>query len=261
MLGLHNPISRVNVLGVGISAINMNLALGEIERWIVERERQYVCACSANDVMHCQRDRELRTILNRAGLATPDGMPLVWLARVQGFNQVSRVYGPDLTLAVCQLSTQKGYSNFFYGGAPGVAEKLAHALTRRFAGLKVVGTHSPEFRPAKVLEDPGVIEKINAAKPDIVWVGLGAPKQDWWVSQHRPALDAPVLIAVGAAFDFHTGRVPQAPRWMQANGLEWFFRLMQEPRRLWQRYLIGNPLFLAYVLLQALGIVKFESDW
>lgn len=255
-----SQVHRANILGVGISAINVDVALREIERWIVERERQYVCVCPVFTVMECRRDEHLRMLVNHAGLATPDGMPLVWLARAQGFTQVSRVYGPDLMLALCKLSAQKGYSNFFYGGAAGVAEELAQTMARRFPGLRIAGTHCPEFRPAKTLEEPTVIEKINAVEPDIVWVGLGSPKQDWWVGQHRPLLDAPVLIAVGAAFDFHTGRVPQAPRWMQANGLEWFFRLAQEPRRLWRRYLINNPLFIAYILMQALGLAKFEND-
>ncbi|MBI3913842.1 MAG: WecB/TagA/CpsF family glycosyltransferase, partial [Chloroflexi bacterium] len=241
--------------------INMDLVLREIERWIVERERQYVCACPVFTVMECRRDARLRTIVNRAGLATPDGMPLVWLARRQGFRQVSRVYGPDLILALCQLSAQKGYSNFFYGGAAGVAQELAQTMARRFPGLRIAGTHCPAFRPAKTLEEPAVIEKINATKPDIIWVGLGSPKQDWWVAQHRPLLDAPVLIAIGAAFDFLTGRVAQAPDWMQARGLEWFFRLAQEPRRLWRRYLINNPLFIAYILMQSTGLRKFETDW
>lgn len=255
-----SPIPRVNVLGVRISAVHMERALGEIEGWIERGERRYACACSVNDVMQARQDAGLRAALNGAGLATPDGMPLVWLARWRGFSDVSRVYGPDLMLALCERAARKGYSNYFHGGAYGVAEDLARALASRFPGLAVAGAPSPPFRPAKALEPPDAIEQINAARPDIVWVGLGSPKQVWWVAQHRALLDAPVLIAVGAAFDFHTGRLPQAPRWMQASGLEWAFRLAHEPRRLWRRYLIQNPLFIAFVLMQAAGFASFDAD-
>ncbi len=247
---------RVNILGVGVSAINMTMALEIIDGWIAHRESHYVCVTGVHGVMESQRDENLRRIHNQAGLVTPDGMPLVWLSRLKGFRHVDRVYGPDLMLALCERSVARGYRHFFYGGAKGVPEQLSEVLQRRFPGLCIVGTYSPPFRPLTAEEDEEVVRMINGADPDIVWVGLSTPKQERWMADHVGRLTAPVLIGVGAAFDFHTGRKPQAPRWMQRSGLEWLFRLLTEPRRLWRRYLINNPLFIALILLQAAGLRK-----
>jgi N-acetylglucosaminyldiphosphoundecaprenol N-acetyl-beta-D-mannosaminyltransferase len=233
-------IPRVNILGIEISAINMEMALQALEDWIARRAPSYV-------------------IHNAAGMVTPDGMPLVWLSRLMGFRHVDRVYGPDLMLAVCERAVRQGYRHFFYGGAAGVADKLAVCLQSRFPGLQVAGTYSPPFRPLTCEEDQRVIEEINAVQPDIVWIGMSTPKQERWMADHVKKLSAPVLIGVGAAFDFHAGLKKQAPRWMQRGGLEWFFRLMTEPRRLWRRYLVNNPLFLWLILLQALGRAPHRS--
>jgi len=249
---------RVNVLGVGISAINLPQAVAEIEGWIARRERRYVTVCGVHGVMESQRDPRLRQLINQGGLATPDGMPLVWLSRLQGHRDAARVYGPDLMLALCERSQVMGYRHFFYGGAPGVADLLTRRLRERYPGLVVAGTHSPPFRPLGTEEDRATLDKIDAAAPDIVWVGLGTPKQDYWVAQHRPLLKAPVLIAVGAAFDFHAGLLAQAPRWMQRSGLEWLFRFIQEPRRLGPRYLVNNPAFLLLVSLQLAGLRRYR---
>ena len=252
-------LPRVNILGVGISAINMEMALDLIDVWIKCQESEYVCITPVHSVMDCQRDPELRRIQNASGMTTPDGMPLVWLSRLHGHDYVDRVYGPDLMLALCERSVEKGYRHFFYGGAEGVAEQLAANLQDRFPDLRVTGTYSPPFRPLTEDEDGEIVQMINESNPDIVWVGLGAPKQERWVASHVDRLKAPVLIGVGAAFDFHTGRKPQAPQWMQRRGLEWLFRLMTEPGRLWKRYLINNPLFVALVLLQALGLRRYTD--
>lgn len=249
--------ARVNILGVGVSAINMTMALQIIEGWVAHRESHYVCVTGVHGVMESQRDESLRQIHNQAGLVTPDGMPLVWLSRFKGFRYVDRVYGPDLMLALCEHSVEKGYRHFFYGGAEGVPEQLAAVLQKRFPDLQVVGTFSPPFRPLTPHEDEQITRMINMSNPDIVWVGLGSPKQEYWMADHRARLTAPVLIGVGAAFDFLTGRKLQAPRWMQRAGLEWLFRLLTEPRRLWRRYLINNPLFVALVVLQALGLRRY----
>lgn len=249
--------ARANILGVGVSVINMATALEIIEGWIARRESHYVCVTGVHGVMESQRDESLRRIHNQAGLVTPDGMPLVWLSRLRGFHQVDRVYGPDLMLALCERSVDLGYRHFFYGGAEGVPEQLAAVLQGRFPGLRVVGTYSPPFRPLTPEEDREMVRMINGANPDIVWVGLSTPKQERWMAEHVGRLTAPVLIGVGAAFDFHTGRKPQAPRWMQRAGLEWLFRLLTEPRRLWRRYLINNPLFIALVVLEMLGLRRY----
>lgn len=241
-------ISRVDVLGVGVSAINQEIALSEIARWITAQDKQYVCVTGVHGVMESQRDPELLAIHNSSGLTTPDGMPLVWCARYAGAESVERVYGPDLMLNVAAASVEHGWTHYFYGSAPGVPETLSENLEARFPGMKVVGTHSPPFRdltPDEVLETAA---EINGLAPDIVWVGLSTPKQERWMARFRPLLEAPVIIGVGAAFDMHAGRIPQAPPWMQSSGLEWAFRLFKEPRRLWQRYLYNNPVFIGRIL-------------
>lgn len=246
-------IPRVNILGVGVSAINLALALRTIDAWIAQRDPHYVCVTTVHGIMESQSDHALRQIHNRAGMVTPDGMPLVWLSRLMGCGEVDRVYGPDLMLAVCERSVEKGYRHFLYGGAAGVAESLATRLQAQFRGLQVVGIDAPPFRPLTAAEDQAAAERLNAAQPDIIWVGIGTPKQERWMAAHIGRLTAPVLIGVGAAFDFHAGLKRQAPRWIQRNGLEWLFRLTMEPQRLWRRYLINNPWFLWLVLFQLLG--------
>jgi N-acetylglucosaminyldiphosphoundecaprenol N-acetyl-beta-D-mannosaminyltransferase len=241
---------RVNILGVGISAVNMQQALDQIAAWIDQRVPAYVVVCPVYTVMLCQQDPAFRALVNRAGMVTPDGMPLVFLSRRMGYPHVSRVYGPDLLLAFSQLAAGRGTTSFYYGGEEGVADQLADILRHQYPGLRVAGTCSPPFRPLSAEEDQAIVDRINAANPDVIWVGLGSPKQDRWMAEHRDRLNAPVLIGVGAAFDFLTGRTPQAPRWMQRIALEWLFRLCVEPRRLWRRYLIYNPLFLCYIVLQ-----------
>jgi N-acetylglucosaminyldiphosphoundecaprenol N-acetyl-beta-D-mannosaminyltransferase len=254
---VQHSFQRVNILGVEITAGSLDLAVRQMASWIDNRTRHYVNVCTVHTIMECCRNPVLRTSINNSGMATSDGMPLVWLCRYHGHAEATRVYGPDLMLALCEHSVSKGYRHFFYGGADGVAQELAVELEKRYPGLQVAGTYSPLFRAVGEMEDPEIIEKINAANPDIVWVGLGTPKQDFWVARHRPVLDAPVLVAVGAAFDFFTGRVPQAPMWMQRSGLEWLFRLIKEPRRLAFRYLVYNPLFLMSIFLQLTGLRRY----
>lgn len=251
---------RVNVLGVGISAINMEQALALIDDWIARRDPHYICVSTVHGVMECQRDEAVRRTLNSSGLTTPDGMPLVWISRLRGFRHVRRVYGPDLMLAVCERSVVKGYRHYLYGGRPGVAEALKARLEQRFQGVQIVGLECPPFEPLTPEQDRETVERINAANPDIVWVGMSTPKQDLWAAEHVGRLNAPVIIAVGAAFDFVSGRKRQAPRWMRQSGLEWLFRLAQEPRRLWRRYLIYNPLFLWLLLGQCLGLREYPLD-
>lgn len=247
-------LTRINVLGVGISAITMDDALTQIADWIDNAEKRYVSVCTVHTVMECQENIFMRQAVNGADMATPDGMPLVWLGKAKSDQEVSRVYGPDLMLALCELSAQKGYTQFFYGGAEDVPEQLSQALQKKYPRLRVAGAYSPPFRVLTDAEDQQIVDQINQANPDIIWVGLGTPKQDLWMASHRGALNAAVIIAVGAAFDFHTGRKKQAPLWMQRSGLEWLYRLLSEPRRLAGRYLVYNPLFVFHILLQALGL-------
>lgn len=236
-------IERIDVLGVHVSAINIPMAVAEIERWIEAREPRYVCVTGVHGVMECQRDPELRAIHNRSGLTTPDGMPMVWAGRRAGATWMRRVYGPDLVLAVLEVAVARGWSSYFYGGKAGVPEQLVERLTARFPGLRIAGAWSPPFRDLTAAEDADLVDRINAAKPDLVWVGLSTPKQERWMAAHVGRLTAPALIGVGAAFDIHAGTLRQAPRWMQRSGLEWAYRLYREPRRLWRRYLSNNPRF------------------
>jgi len=251
---------RVNVLGIGVSAITMADALAWIDHWIARRANQYICVTGVHGVMESQLDPTLRVIHNRAGLVTPDGMPLVWISRLRGHRGVERVYGPDLMLACCESSVAKGYRHFFYGGATGVPERLSERLQKRFHGLQIAGQWSPPFRELTTLEEAELIERINAARPDIVWIGLSTPKQERWMARYVGQISAPVLIGVGAAFDMHAGVKKQAPRWMQRSGLEWLFRLGAEPRRLWRRYLINNPWFAWRLLLQWTGVARHDLD-
>jgi N-acetylglucosaminyldiphosphoundecaprenol N-acetyl-beta-D-mannosaminyltransferase len=248
---------RFGVLGVWIDAVDPGGAQAAIEGWIGSGEGGYVCVANVHSVMEARRDPALQTVFNAARLAVPDGMPLVWVGRLRGHRGVRRVYGPDLTLQLCERAAQRGHRCFFYGGAPGVAEQLAEALGRRFPGLRVAGTEAPAFRPPTPEEDEEAVRRINAAAPDLIFVGLGCPKQERWMAAHRDRLRAAVLVGVGAAFDFHTGRVPQAPRWMMRAGFEWLFRLGQEPRRLWRRYLVYNPLFVFHLTLELLGLRRY----
>jgi N-acetylglucosaminyldiphosphoundecaprenol N-acetyl-beta-D-mannosaminyltransferase len=248
----------VNVLGVGVDALDLSQAIAIIEGWIDRGERHYTCVTGVHGVMESQRDEALRKIHNAAGLVTPDGMPLVWLCRLQRGGCVDRVYGPDLLLAYCAQSSATGRRHFFYGGMPGVPEALAARLQERFPQLMVAGGYSPPFRQLAASEDEEIVDRINEAAPDIVWVGLSTPKQERWMHDHLGRLNAPALIGIGAAFDFVSGRKRQAPRWMQRSGLEWTFRLASEPRRLWRRYLLNNPLFLWRVMLQQVGARRYD---
>jgi N-acetylglucosaminyldiphosphoundecaprenol N-acetyl-beta-D-mannosaminyltransferase len=243
-----HALSRVDVLGVGISAIDMNIALARISSWVDQRSQHYVCITGVHGVMESQRDPELLRIHNQSGLTTPDGMPMVWAGRFAGARWMRRVYGPDLVMALAALASEQHWRLFLYGGKPGVADLLADHLRACHPGVQVVGTYSPPFRSLSTAEGSAVHVMINAAQPDIVLVGLSTPKQERWMATHVGRVEAPVLIGVGAAFDLLTGQVSQAPRWMQRSGLEWLYRFAQEPRRLGPRYLRANPAFVIKIL-------------
>ena len=252
--------NRVNVLGVGISVLNMQSALGEIAAAVCGKRKGYICVRDAHGVMLAQEDAAFRRILNEAFLCTPDGMPMVWMGRLRGHREMSRVYGPDLMLEVCAWSEKNPCRHFFYGGVPGVAEMLAEKLKAKFPKLEVVGTYTPPFRPLNPEEEKELQEMVRSAKPDILWVGLSTPKQEKFMAEFLPKLDATLMIGVGAAFDFHSGRVRQAPRWMQRSGLEWFYRLCSEPRRLAKRYFKNNPLFALKITGQLCGLKKYPME-
>ncbi len=241
----------VNICGVNVSAINLTLACDTICHWVENRKKAYVCVVPASTVVDCQSDEAYRRVINSADMATPDGMPIVWLERLKGYRKVERTYGPDLMLAICKISEEKGYKQYLCGSTPTTCERLESKLKEKFPKLKIVGRFSPSFGEISEKENEMIIQAINQSNPDILWLGLGSPKQDFWMYEHRPKLNVPVIVGVGAAFDFLSGVKKQAPRWIRNIGLEWFFRLCCEPRRLWKRYLIGNSKFI-YFLFQDL---------
>jgi len=248
-------IERVNVLGVGISDLDQNRAREFLFDAVEAGKRGYVTVTGVHGVMEAQNDPELIEIFNRALLVTPDGMPMVWMGKLQKHSRIRRVYGPDLMLNICEHSIGRGYSHFLYGGHGGVADVLKGELSARFPGLKIVGTYEPPFRALNTSELQDLRSQIAAARPDFFWVGLSTPKQEFFMAEHMSLLpEAKILLGVGAAFDLLTGRVPQAPRWMQRSGLEWLFRLIQEPKRLSRRYLINNPLFVIRATGQLIGL-------
>ena len=251
---------RVNVLGVGISVLNLRTALDAIAEAVRDRRRGYICINGVHGVMEAQADAIFKNILNRAFLGTPDGIPMVWLGKLHGHREMNRVYGPDLMLEVCACSETSGCKHFFYGGADGVAEQLQRRLQEKFPKLEVVGTFTPPFRPLNVAEEKELQAMVHAAQPDILWVGLSTPKQEKFMAEFLPKLDVTLMVGVGAAFDFHAGRTRQAPRWMQRSGLEWLFRLACEPRRLGKRYLKNNPLFAWKIAGQLSGLKKYPLE-
>jgi len=253
MLIMRDDKLRFPVLAASISATRPPAVVEWVLAMVATRERGYINVCTVHTMLECVDDPRMAEIVNQSTLAIPDGMPLVWLGR-RAFPKagVQRCYGPDLMLAVCEAGLSTGLRHCLYGGAPDVLALLEQNLKAMFPGLAVVERISPPFRELSGVEKQQMAARINAVRPDVVWVGLGTPKQDLWMGEFRPMLEAPVLIAVGAAFNFHAGRLAQAPRWMQRAGLEWLYRLLKEPRRLWRRYLLGNPRFLWLLLRKSL---------
>jgi len=265
-------VPRINVLGVGISVLTLDSAVEAVFAALDGGRQGYVTVTGVHGVSECQGDAELRQIHNASLLSTPDGMPMTWMGRLQGAgsDQMRRVYGPDLMLQMLDCGQEKGLRHFFYGGCDGVAQLLQEKLSKQFPAAQIVGTYTPPFRLLTEAEELGLVEELNALQPDCVWVGLSTPKQERFMADFLnrygvestgavTRLPSPlVMFGVGAAFDFHAGLIPQAPSWMQRSGLEWLFRLMKEPRRLWKRYLKNNPLFLARAALQLTGLRKYK---
>jgi N-acetylglucosaminyldiphosphoundecaprenol N-acetyl-beta-D-mannosaminyltransferase len=241
-------MARVSLFDIDTDAQPFDEAVNTLLHWASEAAPRYICTCPVYTLMLAQERPDLRDVLLGADMVTADGMPVVWLQRWLGFTQAERVYGPDILQAVCARSAGTELTHFLWGGMPGVAERLCDTLLARYPGLQVVGAYSPPVDHPNGQPDPAALRILNEAAPDIIWVGLGSPKQDLWMAQYRPHLNAPVMIGVGAAFDILSGTKRQAPLWMRQRGLEWLFRLVQEPRRLWRRYLMYNPKFIWGVL-------------
>lgn len=252
--------AHAEVLGVKVSAIDLEMAVDLAEQWVATGKPGYICVTGVHGVMEAYADSELRGILNCAFINAPDGMPMTWVGRLQGFQYMNRVYGPDFMTAMCHSSVKRGYRIFLYGGKPGVAELLSETLQQRFSGLKVVGTYTPPFRDLLPEEEEEIITQVRKSRPHILWVGLSTPKQERFMARYVNRLQVPLLIGVGAAFDYHTGRIRDCPEWIKRSGLQWLHRLMQDPRRLWKRYLRNNPAFLWHIAWQFSGLRRYPNN-
>ena len=237
---------------------NLDSASSFIKDCIRQRKKTYICVAPVSTVLDVQASSVYENIVNNAGMVTPDGMPLVWVGKWKGAHDIKRTYGPDLMLTVCEQGREKRVKHFFYGGTEKNNRLLVSRLRERFSDLNIVGNIAPPLREIGEIEDPVNLAEINQSDPDILWVGLGSPKQDYWMYNHRDKLNVPVMIGVGAAFDFLAGVKKQAPRWMRNAGLEWLFRLCSEPKRLWRRYLVGNTKFM-FLLARHFIKVRFGN--
>jgi N-acetylglucosaminyldiphosphoundecaprenol N-acetyl-beta-D-mannosaminyltransferase len=249
-----------NVLGVRVSAVDLKSAVDLCDRWIRSaRGNGYICATGVHGIMEAHADSGVRRVLNHALINVPDGMPMSWVGHLQGFRNMDRVFGPDLMMAMCRLSVERGYRNFFYGGKPGVAALLSRTLQRTIPGLQVVGTYTPPFRSLTSDEEKDVLARVRESRPHIIWVGLSTPKQERFMAQYVDSFQVPLMFGVGAAFDFHTGAIRDCSAWIKRAGLQWVHRLMQDPRHLWKRYLRNNPAFLWHIALQLSRLRQYPS--
>jgi N-acetylglucosaminyldiphosphoundecaprenol N-acetyl-beta-D-mannosaminyltransferase len=253
-------LRRRDILGIPIAMTDYVGAMDVMDQMIERRDRGWVCAAAVHSVMVAQSDPEMRRALSEANVTVPDGMPIVWAANMLGEHLPNRVYGPELMRCYCDRSVERGHRVWLYGGRDqGALVQLALNLRRKHPGIRIVGGYSPPFRPLSPEEDDAIAKQIDEARPDVLWVGIGVPKQEKWMVRVREKVEVPVMCAVGAAFDFHAGRVSQAPHWMQERGLEWTYRIAQEPRRLLPRYLYTNPRFMVGFARQYLSEGRAHS--
>jgi N-acetylglucosaminyldiphosphoundecaprenol N-acetyl-beta-D-mannosaminyltransferase len=252
--------AHVDVLGVKVSAVNLQVALSDAEQWIASGRPGFICVTGVHGVMEARSDATLRQFMNQAVLNVPDGMPLTWIGRLYGYSDMGRVFGPDLMLALCKTAAHRGYRVFLYGGKPGVAQELKAKLQNEARGLQVVGVYTPPFGPLDAKHEQEVLAQIHKCKPHIVWVGLSTPKQERFMAQYVERFQVPLMVGVGAAFDFHTGRIRDCPGWIKRAGLQWLHRLIQDPKRLWRRYLTNNPAFVWHITRQIVTHVRVGRD-
>ncbi len=252
--------ARVNILGVGVSAVSLAEAVRRSTDLIERGDRGYVCVTGVHGIMEAQADEAFRQTLNGSFLTTPDGMPTVWLGHARGFAGMTRVYGPDYMLAMAEAGVAAGMRHFLYGGKPGVAEALRASLLARFPGVEIVGTYTPPFRKLNAEEEQNLIATLAQARADVFWIGLSTPKQERFMREYEGRLPVKLMVGVGAAFDLLSGNLSEAPDWMKRSGLQWLYRLIKEPRRLWRRYLKNNPQFVVLAGLQMLGLKRYSLD-
>ncbi len=247
-----------NILGLRVDAVNMTMVVEAIESAVANKQKGYVCVAGVHGVMEAFRNHDLALVFANAFLVVPDGMPTVWIGHLQGLKHMQRVFGPDLMLELISRSQAIGLSHFLCGGNYGVAEELRHSLQKRFPRAKIVGTYTPPFHSLTPEEEHWLVERLKDLRPDIIWIGLSTPKQEKFMARLQSRLPPAVMIGVGAAFDFHCGRIKDSPAWVKQCGLQWCHRLIQEPSRLWKRYLVNNSQFLYYIGMQLSGFRHFE---
>ncbi len=240
--------SRFDVFGVGVDPLDLSTAADAVLRAAHSARCSYACLCGAHGVVEARRDPRLAAAFLEADLVLADGTPIVWVGKCEGFASVDRVFGPELMLEVMERSQVSGERHFFLGGKPGVAEELSGRMKELYPRATIAGTYTPPFRPLNKSEEAELCAQLRACRPDIIWLGISTPKQELFMHAYRERLGVPVMIGVGAAFDFHTGRLHDSPRWIKRAGLQWLHRLAQEPRRLWRRYLKTNSIFIALAL-------------
>jgi N-acetylglucosaminyldiphosphoundecaprenol N-acetyl-beta-D-mannosaminyltransferase len=248
------PCPVTQVLGVSVAALDMERAMRCIAAELRARRKGYVCMAGVHGIMEAQRNPDLAAIYEGSSFTFPDGTPTVWVGRLRGHKQMQRVAGPDLMLEVFRRKEFARYTHFLYGGEPGVAEQLRQKLTFQYPGVRIVGTCTPPFRELNSEEEQDLIARVRRLKPDIIWVGISTPKQERFMHRYLPVLNTTLMFGVGAAYDFHTGRLKDAPQWVKTIGMQWFHRLLQDPRRLWKRYLRNNPAFLCHIGMQLCGL-------
>jgi N-acetylglucosaminyldiphosphoundecaprenol N-acetyl-beta-D-mannosaminyltransferase len=253
-------IERVNVLGVGVHAVNMRSAVSLLGARIRSGAKGFACLTGVHGIMEAQRDSGIRSIFAEALLVAPDGMPTVWMGHLQGFATMQRVFGPDLMIEIMGGEEFRNCVHFFCGGEPGTAERLRETMLQRFPWAQIAGTYSPPFEPMTAVEERELQTRVQLLRPDIIWVGLSTPKQERFMARYLPVLDTKLMIGVGAAFLFHTGVIQDSPQWVKHAGLQWLHRLLQEPTRLWKRYFLNNPRFILFAFLQSMGLKHYALD-
>ena len=249
-------IDYFHILGVKINVLTINILAEIINSWINNNHRDYIVLTGVHGIIEMQQNNELLQVNNNAGLVTPDGIPTVWYGKMLGYKNIEKVYAPDIMFKIFEQSVEYGYKHYLYGGKEGVAEKLSHILFEKYPGIEIVGTYCPPFRALTKYEKKEIKENINKSGAHIVWCGLGCPKQEKWMAEFRSKLKSPVLIGVGAGFDFLSGEKPLASEFVKNSGFEWLFRLLKDPKYLWKRYFKIVPLFIIYNVLELLGLYK-----
>jgi N-acetylglucosaminyldiphosphoundecaprenol N-acetyl-beta-D-mannosaminyltransferase len=256
-MNLYAQRTGAPILDSFIDATSWQEAVDTLLQWAKERQSRYVCICNVHVAVTAKQNPEFCRVLNEADMATPDGMPIAWVLQRMGFPGQERINGPDLMWRLCEHAAEKGLAIFFYGSTQETLARLTHNLKTAFPQLVIAGVCSPPYRLLSDKEDQEMTDLINSSGAQVLFVGLGCPKQEFWMAAHRGKIRA-VMIGVGAAFDYHAGTVKRAPLWIQRSGLEWLFRLMSEPKRLWKRYLVTNSLFLMYL---GLGLFMAKGKW